>query len=81
MFQTSLVAIEPCASSQHYWARTLLALVHQVKVLPTQHPKAFVLHDKTDAMDAQTIWGFAKPAEMEYPSELSLKYWPTQSLN
>jgi len=53
--QKSLVAMEACSSS-HYWARTLMSLGHQVKMLPAQHVKAFLLRDKTDAMDAQAIW-------------------------
>lgn len=53
--QTSLVAMEACASS-HYWARILMSQGHRVKVLPAQHVKAFLLRDKTDAMDAQAIW-------------------------
>jgi transposase len=51
----SLVAMEACASS-HYWARILMSQGHSVKVLPAQHVKAFLLRDKTDAMDAQAIW-------------------------
>lgn len=46
---------EACGSS-HYWARTIRALGHEVKLLPAQHVKAFLLRDKTDAMDAQAIW-------------------------
>jgi transposase len=53
--EKSLVAMEACGSS-HYWARTLMSLGHQVKMLPAQHVKAFLLRDKTDAMDAQAIW-------------------------
>jgi len=53
--QPSLVAMEACGSS-HYWARTIRMLGHQVKLLPAQHVKAFLLRDKTDAMDAQAIW-------------------------
>ncbi|MBV8501841.1 MAG: IS110 family transposase [Paucibacter sp.] len=53
--QPSLVAMEACASS-HYWARRLVSLGHEVKILPAQHVKAFLLRDKTDAMDAQAIW-------------------------
>ena len=53
--QPSLVAMEACGSS-HYWARTIHSLGHQVKLLPAQHVKAFLLRDKTDAMDAQAIW-------------------------
>ena len=50
----SLVAMEACGSS-HYWARTIRALGHEVKLLPAQHVKAFLLRDKTDAMDAKQI--------------------------
>ncbi|MFN3630619.1 MAG: IS110 family transposase [Casimicrobiaceae bacterium] len=53
--QASLVAMEACGTA-HYWARAIRALGHQVKLLPAQHVKAFVLRDKTDAMDAQAIW-------------------------
>jgi transposase len=52
--QPSLVAMEACASA-HYWARTISSLGHQVKLLPAQHVKAFLLRDKTDAMDARAI--------------------------
>jgi transposase len=53
--QPSLVAIEACGGA-HHWARTLLAMGHQVKLLPAKHVKAFLLRDKTDALDAQAIW-------------------------
>lgn len=57
--QPSLVAIEACGGA-HHWARTLLAMGHQVKLLPAKHVRAFVLRDKTDALDAQAIWVAAK---------------------
>ena len=47
--------MEACGTS-HFWARTIRSLGHQVKLLPAQHVKAFLLRDKTDAMDAQAIW-------------------------
>lgn len=53
--QPALVAIEACGGA-HHWARTLLAMGHQVKLLPAKHVKAFLLRDKTDALDAQAIW-------------------------
>jgi transposase len=53
--QQSLVALEACGGA-HHWARTLLAMGHQVKLLPAKHVKAFLLRDKTDALDAQAIW-------------------------
>lgn len=53
--QRSLVAMEACATA-HHWARVIQSLGHAVKMLPAQHVKAFLLRDKTDAMDAQAIW-------------------------
>jgi transposase len=53
--QPSLVGIEACGGAYH-WARTLLAMGHKVKLLPAKHVRAFVLRDKTDALDAQAIW-------------------------
>ncbi|MCV0437714.1 MAG: hypothetical protein K5880_03745 [Hydrogenophaga sp.] len=54
--QRSLVAREACGGTQH-WARTLQALGHEVKLLPAKHVRPFVLRDKTNARDAQAIWG------------------------
>ena len=53
--QRSLVAMEACGTS-HHWARVIQSLGHAVKMLPAQHVRAFLLRDKTDAMDAQAIW-------------------------
>lgn len=53
--QASLVAMEACGTAP-YRAPAIRALCHQVKLLPAQDVKAFVLRDKTDAMDAQAIW-------------------------
>lgn len=50
-----LVAMEACGGA-HHWARVFLAMGHQVKLLPAKHVRAFVLRDKTDALDAQAIW-------------------------
>ena len=54
--QRSLVALEACGGADH-WARTLQALGQEVKLLPAKHVRPNVLHDKTDARDAQAIWG------------------------
>ncbi|MBQ6656378.1 MAG: IS110 family transposase [Ottowia sp.] len=50
----SLVAMEACGSA-HYWARVLMALGHEVRLLPAQRVKSFVQRDKTDAKDAHAI--------------------------
>ena len=71
--QRSLVAMEACGGA-HHWARTLSAHGHQVKLLPAKHVKAFVLHDKTDARDAQAIWVAAQPPHIrEHIREVPVK--------
>lgn len=57
--QPALVAMEACGGA-HHWARVLQRLGHQVKLLPPKHVRAFVLRDKTDALDAQAIWVAAR---------------------
>ena len=49
-----LVGIEACASS-HYWARELVALGHDVKMMPAQYVKPYVKRSKNDAADAEAI--------------------------
>ena len=51
----SVVALEACGGA-HYWGRTLAALGHQVKLLPPNQVRPFVVRDKSDAHDAQAIW-------------------------
>uniref|UniRef100_UPI003568EB29 IS110 family transposase n=2 Tax=Comamonadaceae TaxID=80864 RepID=UPI003568EB29 len=62
--QRSLVAMEACGTA-HHWARVISSLGHQVKLLPAQHIKAFLLRDKTDAMDAQAIWVAAQQPHLK----------------
>ena len=49
-----LVGMEACSGS-HYWARTLKALGHEVKLVAPQHVKAFVRGQKNDYNDAAAI--------------------------
>jgi transposase len=50
----SIVVMEAC-SSAHYWARVLEDLGHEVRLLPTQHVRAYVRRNKTDAADAAAL--------------------------
>lgn len=52
--QPCTVAMEACASS-HYWGRELTLLGHQVKLLPAQHVKPYLLGNKNDFNDARAI--------------------------
>jgi transposase len=49
-----LLGIEACASS-HYWARELIALGHEVKLMPAQYVNPYVKRGKNDAADAEAI--------------------------
>ncbi len=49
-----LIGIEACGSA-HYWARTLVELGHEVKLMPPAYVKAYVKRGKNDAADAEAI--------------------------
>jgi transposase len=48
------IGIEACGAS-HYWARELMALGHQVRLLPPQYVKPYVQRGKNDMADASAI--------------------------
>jgi transposase len=50
-----LIGMEACGGAQH-WARKLIELGHEVKLLPAKMVKPFVGHNKSDAADARAIW-------------------------
>lgn len=49
-----LVGMETCASA-NYWARELMTLGHDVKLMPPQYVKPYVKRAKNDASDAEAI--------------------------
>ncbi len=49
-----LVVMEAC-SSAHHWARALMALGFEVKLIPAAYVKPYVLRNKNDAIDAEAI--------------------------
>jgi len=49
-----LVGMEACATA-HYWARELVKLGHQVRLMPAKDVKAYVKRNKNDAADAEAI--------------------------
>jgi transposase len=50
-----LIGMEACGGSQH-WARRLIEMGHQVKLVPAKFAKAFNIGNKNDAADARAIW-------------------------
>ena len=49
-----LVGMEACATA-HHWARQLIGLGHEVKLMPPHYVKPYVKRNKTDAADAAAI--------------------------
>jgi transposase len=50
-----LVGMEACGGAQH-WARRLIEMGHQVRLMPGKSVKAFVCGNKNDVADARAIW-------------------------
>jgi transposase len=49
-----LVGIEACGTS-HHWARELIKLGHEVRLMPPAYVKPYVKRGKTDAADAEAV--------------------------
>jgi transposase len=69
-FPACLIGMEACASS-HHWARELIRLGHQVKLIPPAYVKAYVRRQKNDAADAAAI--------CEAVSRPSMRFVPVKS--
>ena len=50
-----LIGIEACGGA-HHWARQLMRLGHEVRLMPAEYVKAFNIRNKNDSADAQAIW-------------------------
>lgn len=53
--EACLIGMEACGGSQH-WARCLIQMGHEVRLLSGKAVKAFVTGNKNDAADARAIW-------------------------
>jgi transposase len=52
--EPSLIGLEACGTA-HFWARELMALGHDVRIMPPSYVKAYVRRGKNDAVDAEDI--------------------------
>jgi transposase len=50
-----LIVMEACGAA-HHWARQLIKIGHQVRLLPGEFVTAFNIRNKNDAADARAIW-------------------------
>jgi transposase len=46
------IGMEACGSA-HYWARELIQLGHQARLMPPAYARAYVKRNKNDAIDAE----------------------------
>jgi transposase len=61
------VVLEACGGS-HHWGRTLMALGHQVRLIPPQYVKPFVKRSKNDRNDAEaTSEAASRPGMHDVP--------------
>lgn len=63
--EPATIAMEACGSA-HHWARKLMALGHQVRLIAPQFVRPFVKTNKTDAADAQAIWEAVQRPDMRF---------------
>lgn len=61
----AVVVMEACGSA-HYWAREMIRLGHEVKLIAPQYVKPFVKRQKNDAADAEAIVIAAQRPEMRF---------------
>ncbi len=62
---SAVVVMEACGSA-HYWAREMVRLGHEVKLIAPQYVKPFVKRQKNDAADAEAIVIAAQRPEMRF---------------
>ncbi len=65
-----LVGMEACATS-HHWARQLIELGHEVKLMPPNYVKPYVKRNKNDAADAAAICEAVTRPTMRFVAEKS----------
>lgn len=60
-----LIGVEACATG-HHWARVLMALGHEVRLMPASYVKPYVKRQKNDATDAEAICEAATQPTMRF---------------
>ena len=63
--QPCIVAMEACASA-HHWAREIMAVGHEVRLIPPAYVKPFVKRQKNDMADAEAICEAAQRPTMRF---------------
>jgi transposase len=74
------IYIEACGGS-NYWARKLIQLGHQVRVISAQYVKPFLKNQKNDANDAEAIVEAGSRPAMQFVSHKEIWQQDIQSLH
>jgi transposase len=74
-----LIGIEACGTS-HYWARTLRALGHEVRLIPAAYVKPFVRRNKNDVRDAAAICTALTRPDMRFVTIKSVEQQASRGL-
>ena len=67
-----LVAMEACGAA-HHWARQIVALGHEVRLIAPIYVKPFVKRNKNDAADAEAIAEAASRPTMRFVAVKSME--------
>ena len=67
-----LVAMEACGAA-HHWARQIVALGHEVRLIAPTYVKPFVKRNKNDATDAEAIAEAASRPTMRFVTVKSME--------
>jgi transposase len=78
--EVSLVIMEACGSAHHF-ARWLLGLGIEVKLLPAKYIRAYVRRNKTDAADAAALLEAARTADITPVRVKSIEQQALQALH
>jgi transposase len=75
-----LVGMEACGTS-HHWARELVSLGHEVRMMPPAYVKPYVKRGKTDAGDAEAICEAVRRPTMRFVPIKSVEQQAALSLH
>ena len=75
-----LIGMEACASA-HFWARTLMSMGHEVKLIAPQFVKPYVKGNKNDANDAEAICEAVSRPNMRFVPVKTVEQQDIQALH
>ena len=75
-----LIGMEACASF-HFWARTLMSMGHEVKLIAPQFVKPYVKGNKNDANDAEAICEAVSRPSMRFVPVKTVEQQDIQALH